>query len=103
MRLTLGCAHPDDFDLSPAEREACRQMTARTLDAAPAYGALSQHMRDRVARDAAEDSYRGSTSMNDYPGVHCLANETCTPDPPTPRTHAAGDDCPWAWCNMVGR
>ncbi len=103
LRLSAGCAHPDDDNLSPAERDACRRMTARTHEAAPAYGALSDHMRERVARDTAEQDYRGSTSMNDYPGFHCLANETCTPDAPTPKTHAVGDDCPWAWCHMVGR
>jgi type IV secretory pathway VirB10-like protein len=103
MRLMLGCAHPDDFDLSPSEREACRQMTAQTQAAAPTYGALSEHTRRQVPRDDAERAYRDSTSMDDYPGVHCLANEECTPDAPTPPAEPGHDDCPWAWCHMVGR
>jgi hypothetical protein len=103
LRLTAGCAHPDDFNLSPAEREACSRMTARTHQAAPSYGALSQHMREQVPRDDAERAYRSSTSMNDYPGVHCLLNETCTPDKPTPPADPGREDCPWAWCHMVGR
>jgi hypothetical protein len=103
LRLTAGCAHPDDFNLSPAEREACRRMTARTHEAAPTYGALSEHMREQVVRDDAQRAYRGSTSMSDYPGVHCIANETCTPDKPTPPADPGREDCPWSWCNMVGR
>ncbi len=103
LRLTAGCAHPDDFNLSPAERETCRQMTARTHEAAPTYGALSPHMRERVARDNAEQDYRGSTSMNDYPGAHCLGKESCTPDQPTPPADPGREDCPWPWCHMVGR
>jgi hypothetical protein len=103
MRLALGCAHPDDFDLSPSEREACRQMTARAHAAAPTYGALSEHLRRQVPRDSAERGYRDSTSMGDYPGLHCLFNEECTPDPPAPAPEPGHADCPWAWCNMVGR
>ena len=103
LRMTLGCAHPDDVGLSPAEREACRQATARAHAAAPTYGALSEHIRRQVPRDEAERAYRASTSMHDYPGLHCVLNETCTPDPPTPPPEPGHEDCPWAWCNMVGR
>lgn len=103
LRLTLGCAHPEDFDLTPAEKDACRRMTTRTHESAPGYGALSEHIRSGVQRDEAERAYRTSTSMHDYPGVHCALNEACTPDPPTPPPEPGKEDCPWAWCNMVGR
>lgn len=111
MRLMLGCAHPDDFDLSPSEREACRAMTARTQAAAPPFppGAwhpdakTEQAYRRALRRDAAEAAYQGSTSPDDYPGLHCAFGRDCEPDPPTPRAEPGHEDCPWAWCNMVGR
>jgi hypothetical protein len=103
LRLTLGCAHPDAVKLTAAERDACRRMTARTHNAAPSFGALSEHMRAQVPRDDAERAYRDSTSTRDYPGAHCLLNETCTPDTPTEAPQPLKEDCPWAWCHTVGR
>lgn len=111
MRLMLGCAHPDDFDLSPSERDACREMTAHTQAAAPPFppGAwhpdakTEQAYRRALRRDAAEAAYQGSTSQDDYPGLHCAFGRDCEPDAPTPPPEPGHEDCPWAWCNMVGR
>ncbi|HLK25933.1 MAG TPA: hypothetical protein VKT30_14870 [Caulobacteraceae bacterium] len=101
LRLTLGCAHPEDFDLTPAEKDACRKMSTQTHNAAPAFGALSEHIRERISRDEAETAYRGSTSSRDFPGLHCALNDHCTPDRPSEAPTPGGEDCPWAWCHTV--
>jgi hypothetical protein len=86
---SVRCAHPDAFDMDPAERERCRQRDHDLARGAPTYAALPADPTKAAAferaagRNEAWRSYRGSRRMDDYPGLLSVFTgaDPCPPGP----------------------
>ena len=84
----MGCAHPDDYHLTPAERAACAANMAADRPTAPDYGpgdwypnAQARAAHDQAAQRAVEDAADAR--------LH-------------PKQQPLSEDCGWLRCS-IGR